>query len=538
MATRKLPSNVEVLAQTNAYQEDHLGFKGIFAGISDELIPEGYVPDMENLKISQEGMVAAIPNPTTIAPPAGETALTSMFVWQKDDGTTTLLAQYGAKLYKRAGTPLAWVEIRKGTSPDDVAAFGSTKKASYAAGMNNQLFIAQEDTQCTGYDGTTLAALRNGPKGKYVTLWENRLWVGCLTSFYGMSTTATSNGTETTAVAGGALKSAVIWSNINLAEVLHDTDVSHYDNGWSTLSMIVLKTPENSLCTGLLPAQETLLMFTASAVFKFSGYSETTFTSFNSYNGADTPKDGAVITAGGVFYVSGGGFFVLSALKTEYDTPKKISEAVKPLINLISGVVSIANFDGRVWFCAGGTLVALNAATGSWEKYKLGGLYGATDVGVQNIVYAFDHLYVGTSTGYILEPDIPTTGYRPWYLQTPTLNQGITTTPKRYTSMFIYARNTSDPMYSSYSADRGNNVTISPAIVGITSGDLWGTMLWGAEATTGHGHWSLTNAGMMVYKRFISLPLARTISFMFTGTGDGALLGYALVYRFKRRAGV
>jgi hypothetical protein len=104
--------------------------------------------------------------------------------------------------------------------------------------------------------------------------------------------------------------------------------------------------------------------------------------------------------------------------------------------------------------------------------------------------------------------------------------------------MFIYARNTSDPMYSSYSADRGNNVTISPAIVGITSGDLWGTMLWGAEATTGHGHWSLTNAGMMVYKRFISLPLARTISFMFTGTGDGALLGYALVYRFKRRAGV
>jgi len=531
---RTLSSNTERLAQTNAYQEDHLGLKGIFAGINDELIPEGYVPDMENLKITQEGMAAAIPNPTTIAPPAGETALTSMYVWQKDDGTTTLLAQYGAKLYKRVGSPLAWVEVQRAAGN----AFASTKKASYAAGMNNQLFIAQEDTQCMAYDGTTLAAMWNGPKGKYITLWKNRLWVGCLTSFYGMSTTATSNGTETTAVAGGALKSAVIWSNINLAEVLHDTDASHYDGGWSTLSMIELKTPENSICTGLLPAQETLLMFTASAVFKFSGYSETTFTSFNSYNGADTPEDGAVITAGGVFYISGDGFFVLSALKTEYDTPKKISEAVKPLINLTSGVVSCANFDSRVWFCTGGTLVALNSGTGAWEKYKLGGLYGATDVGVQNIVYAFDHLYVGTSTGYILEPDVPAVGYRPWYLQTPTLNQGITTTPKRYTSLFVYAKNTSDTMYSSYSADRGNNMTINPAIAGVTLGDLWGVMLWGAEATTGHGHWSLTNVGMMVYKRFISLPLARTISFLFTGTGDGALLGYAVVYRYKRKAGV
>jgi len=691
---RSLPSNIERLAQSNAFQEDHLGFKGIFAGISDELIPEGYVPDMENLKITQEGTAAAIPNPTTIAPPEGETALTSMFVWQKDDGTNTLLAQYGAKLYQRVGTPLAWVEIQRSPSPWSIGGggvnlltanqsnaetdttgvtgawgtltrntttplagsgdfklvadgggnaaisvslavtagrwyvfqvflntfhwqgghtvhlqmawygasgwisntmggavaaegvpthlsimgqapagatscniymyldlsiageilyvdslmfeeifpvFGSTKKASYASGMDNKLFIAQEDTQCMSYDGTTLAALWNGPKGRYITLWKNRLWVGYLKSFYGMADTATANGTETTTTEGGELQSAVIWSNINRAEVLHDTDASHYDGGWSPLSMIVLKTPENSVCTGLLPAQETLLMFTASAVFKFSGYSETSFTSFNSYNGADTPKDGAVITAGGVFYVSGDGFFLLSALKTEYDTPKKISEAVKPLINLSSGVVSCANFDSRVWFCTGGTLVALNSATGSWEKYKLGGLYGATDVGAQNIVYAFDHLYVGTSTGYILEPDVPNVavvGYQPWYLQTPTLNQGITTAQKRYTSLFVYAKNTSDAMYPSYSADRGNNLTINPLITGVTNGDLWGTLLWGAEATTGHGHWSLANTGMQVYKRYISLPLARTISFMFTGTGDGALLGYSVAYRAKRKFGI
>jgi len=536
MPRRSLPANIEQLPQFNTYQEDHLGFKGIIAGVADELTPMGYVPDMENLKITQEGLAAAIPNPTVIAPPTGQTALTSMFVWQRDDGSNTILAQYGAKLYKRAGTPVAWVEILKGGA----SAFGSTKKASYAAGMDDKLFIAQENTQCMSYDGTTLVAMWNGPKGKYITLWKNRLWVGCLTSFYGMSTTATSGGTETTVIEGGALKSAVVWSNINLAEVLHDTDAVHYDNGWSPLSMIELKTPENSICTGLLPAQETLLLFTASAVFKFSGYSEDTFVSFNSYNGSDTPKDGSVITAGGVFYISGDGFFLLSTLKTEYDTPKRISEAIKPLINLTSGVVSCANFDSRVWFLTGGTLVAINTATGAWEKYKLGGLYGTTDVGTQNIVYALNHLYIGTSTGYILIQDVPnadTVGYRSWYLITPTLNQGVTTAQKRYTSLFIYAKNTYDPIYPSYCADRGSNMAIvavtaiTPVVTGVSTGDLWGTTLW-------NSNWAAANLGMVVHRRLISLPLARTISFMFAGNGDGALLGYALVYKYKRKFGV
>jgi len=545
-----LPANIEQLAQFNTYQEDHLGFKGIFAGVADELIPMGYVPDMENLKITQEGVVAAIPNPTTIAPPTGETSLTSMYVWQKDKifghfwgtinwndnwaeviGEKIFLAQYGAKLYKRVGTPLAWVEVQKGGAN----AFDSTKKASYAAGMNGQLFIAQADTQCMRFDGTTLSAMWNGPKGKYITLWKNRLWVGCLTSFYGMSTTAVSNGTETTADESGGLESAVIWSNINLAEVLNDTDISHFDNGWSTLSMIELKTPENTICTGLLPAQETLLMFTASAIFKFTGFSETDFSSYNSYNGGDTPRDGCVITASGVFYISGDGFFVLSTLKTEYDTPKKISETVKSLINLTSGVVSCANFDSRIWFLTGGTLVALNSATGAWEKYKLGGFYGATDVGVQNIVYAFDHLYVGTSTGYILEPDVPNAiavGYRPWYLQTPTLNQGVTTALKRFTSLFIYAKNTFDTINCSYCADRRGNMTINPPISGDYSGVPWEKILWGTS------NWSLENSGMVVYKRLFSLPLARIISLRLAGKGDGALLGYAIVYRYKRKIGV
>lgn len=517
----------ERLAQYNTYQETHLGFKGIIAGVADELIPDGYVPDMENMKITVEGIAEAIQTPEYIAPPTGETDLKNLFMWYKDDGSTVSLAQYGAKLYKWSGT--AWSEIQKSGGN----AFASTKKCSFAAGMADKVYIAQEDTQVMSYDGTTLTTLPNGPKGRYITLWKNRLFVGYIKSFYGQSSSSTTSGTETTSVSGGALQSAVLWSNINLAEVLNITDASHYDNGWSTLSLLELRTPENSECTGLLPAGENLVMFTKSGTFTFSGYSESNFSSFDYYHGANTPRNNAVVTAGGVYYISDDGFFQFSK------EPKVISEAIKPMIDTASTSLSCAYFDGRLWFSTGYTLVALNTASGSWEKYQFGKYkYGSTDVGQQNLVYATpDHLYVGTTLGYIIEVDIPSTtapGYRPWYLKTPVLNQGITTAQKRYKSVYIYARNTVDPLTAAYSIDYGGDIMIIPTIVGsmVAGSGVWGTMLWGT------GTWSAGDEHMTIYKRYMVCPLARTVRFNFYGTGNGALLGYGIVFTPKRKFGV
>jgi hypothetical protein len=529
----------ERLAQYNTFQENHLGFKGIIAGVADELIPDGYVPDMENLKITVEGIASAIPNPNVMEPPTDETDLKAIFVWQKDDGTNVLMAQYGVHLFKWT---TQWEQIFKGTPADDVA-FATTAKASFAAGMGNKVYIAQEATHVMSYDGATLVELWNGPMGKYITLWKNRLFVGAVTHFYGLSASTTGHGTETDASSNGM----VIWSNIWTDNAIPDDmhGGATHDNGWYTGSIIDLRTPENSACTGLLPVEENLLMFTASAIFSFSGYAESNFALFDYYHGANTPKNNAVVTAGGVFYVSKDGFYQLGK------EPRKISEIVSPLTDPSDTIVSCAYHDGRVWFLTGGTLVALNVSTGSWEKYRLGGLYGTHDVGTQNIIYAADYLYIGTDSGHILIEGVSnslTPGYRPWYLRTPVLNQGITSANKRYKTMFIYAKNTSDTMEVSYSPDYGSNISIFPSVVGSQSGDRWGTMLWGndltvahtpaQEVTASHGHWSAANADMTIYKREVIYPVARTIKFTFEGTGEGALLGYAIVYTPKRKYGV
>ena len=329
----------ERLAQYNTFQENHLGFKGIIAGVADELIPDGYVPDMENLKITIEGIAEPVVNPQSISPPAYQgtsatTAITSMFVWRQDNNTNVLLAQYGARLFyksgsdwlepSKAGTTLAsavadtigttitvtaasnismpfsilidsekmtvvsggatttWT-VTRGAEGSVAAthlintviympALDSMEKASYASGMQDELYIVNKDTQCMKLTDTfTLTTLWNGPKGKYITLWKNRLFIGGVTAFYGLALTTTSHGAAQT-LPFGALSSAVIWSNIGLADDQHG-GTSH-DNGWYAGSIIALRTPENSVCTGLLPVQENLLMFTKSAIFSFSGYSD------------------------------------------------------------------------------------------------------------------------------------------------------------------------------------------------------------------------------------------------------------------------
>ena len=243
------------------------------------------------------------------------------------------------------------------------------------------------------------------------------------------------------------------------------------------------------------------------------------------YHGASTPKDNAVTVAGGVFYVSEDGFYQLSK------EPKKISGSISQLIAPSDALVNCTYFDSRVWFCTGHTLVALNVATGSWEKYQ----YGTTNVNTQDIIFGGDHLYLGMgTTGNILQLDVENTttpGHRAWYLSTPVLNQGITSADKRYKTLFVYTKNTSSVMHVSCELDYGTGKPVSD-IFGVEAGDKWGTMLWGT------GYWSVSSSSMTVYKRSIVADVARTIRLRFSGSGDVALLGYAIVYTPKRKYGV
>jgi hypothetical protein len=154
------------------------------------------------------------------------------------------------------------------------------------------------------------------------------------------------------------------------------------------------------------------------------------------------------------------------------------------------------------------------------------------------------------TTGNILKLNLQNTtpGYKSWYLETPVLNQGITSGDKRYKTMFIYAKNTSATIRTSYSLNYGAYDSISGDVVGVELGDKWGTMLWGNDLTVAHtpaqeatasaGHWSGSSSEMEIYKRSVIADLARTIKFRFEGSGEAALLGYAIVYKPKRKSGV
>jgi hypothetical protein len=511
----------ERLVQYNTFQDNHLGFKGILSGVADEIIPDGYVPDMENLRISVEGIAESVIKPAKIVPPTGQTALKSMFVWQKDDGTNTLLAQFGTKLYRWKGTFTGdgsdWLEIKNGTSD----AFSSANPASFAGGMMNECYIAQENTQLMKLTSSfVLSTLPNGPKARYITIWKNRIFLAYITTSYGMSSTSGTNGTANTTLR----PAGVYWSNVNLMEVLHDTDSSHYDNGFPELQLN-LTTPENSEATGMLPVKENLVLFCKSAIFTFSGYSNNTFSLFDYYHGANTPKNNALVVAGGAYYVSEDGYFTLA------QEPKPISLPVVQLIHPESSLVSCAYFDSRIWFCTGHSLTAMNINNGNWERYE----YGTHNVETQDIVYSADHLYLGMSSGaiYILDVNDSTgSGYMNWYLQTPVHNQGLTSADKRYKTLFVFMKNSSAPTKISYSLDYSSERNIIPDIVGADDGDKWGTMLWGT------GTWSETSQNMETYKRFVISDVARTIKLRFSGSGKASLLGYSIVFTPKRKMGV
>jgi len=148
------------MRQRGSYQIDQMGFKGLLGSVEDELLPDGYISEVKNLELDKtQGLLKSIRNPTevnsvkdtdvwtsgtaialntivlpttsdthfyicTVAGTTGATeptwskttgttttdntvtwteaglitdAVKAIFLWEKDDGTKTLLAQIGTR---------------------------------------------------------------------------------------------------------------------------------------------------------------------------------------------------------------------------------------------------------------------------------------------------------------------------------------------------------------------------------------------------------------------------------------------------------
>jgi hypothetical protein len=582
-------ADTERLAQYETLQENHLGFKGILSGIAEELIPEGFVPDMENLRISTEGIVEAVHLPKHINIPTGiaASAPLSLFMWQKDNGDDVLFAQYSNRLFKYYSA--TWTELRRAegtlhgainnsvtaitthaasilTVPftikidteimhvtnegsgtdwtveraqegttiaahnDDsviyIDAFNSSAKAAYAGGMGNEVYIVNRTTQMLEYDDSTLqhympssGYVSHAPMGDYIAVWKNRIFISGNIKLY--ATTAAKD----TAVSATDYVFGLVYSNL-LAE--EKNTGSGFDGGFPVGSSLVqFRTAEHSQITGMIPVGENLLIFLESAIFSFSGYSNDSFNAIDIYHGANTPMQNAVVRAGGLYFISGDGIYALGEL------PQKISKNIDKFLDTTTGNFSCAYWDDRLWFATNGHLVAMNMSTGNWEKYNLTG---------QDLVYSTPtYLYITNTDGSIYTMGDDDTTLLTWYLETPVLNQGITTADKRYRSIFIYHMAYADAItlvcYPDYS-DTATNVT--PTVTSSVTGHVWGatdetyTLHWGVD------EWSEMSRDIEVSQRSFAIPngVARTIKIKFSGTGDVGLLGYAITYKPKRKFGI
>jgi hypothetical protein len=593
-------ADTERLAQYETLQENHLGFKGILSGIAEELIPEGFVPDMENLRISTEGIVEAVHLPIYYSPPTGITSgAKSIFTWQTDSGVNRLFAQYERRIFeyisgdansggsdtthwhelRREGTDLTsdieigdnhahvtagwlfdsftvtisgiFMTVASGGTTTTwtlsanaaehhtsgthvmVEALNSDARAAFIGGMGNDLLVVNHDTQVIMYDGTAVnpefiaqvpssgATASHAPKGDYMAIWKNRVFVAGNVTGYATTDHAGDSPAATSEMFG------MIYSTIGLGE--GNTGLG-FDGGWTTQSSIVqFRTSENSQITGLLPIEGALLVFLESAIFSFSGYSNDTFNAIDIYHGANTPKQNAIVRAGGIYYISDDGIYALG------DTPQKISKNIDEFLDTASdNNQSCTYWDDRLWFASNGHLVAMKIDSGSWEKYNIAN---------QDLIYGSDHLYLTTTNGRIYNFYDETTSYLAWYLETPVLNQGITTADKRYKSLFVYHRVSADSIVTKVYSDYSETATnVTPDITSVVTGHTWG--LTSSHASTSlHWNvdeWSAIKRDIEVVQRYLYIQngIARTIKIKFNGTGDVGLLGYSIVYKPKRKFGV
>jgi hypothetical protein len=285
----------------------------------------------------------------------------------------------------------------------------------------------------------------------------------------------------------------------------------------------------------MIPVGDTLYITTESASFTFSGYSNTTFESFPYNYSLDQPVNNALVNAeGGVYFIGKDGIF---AVQERNKPPKRISEPIDTLADYTSSVKSCAYFNGKVYFLIGTRVFILNLRNGYWEKRSYSNM---------SLIYSFDHLYLGTSTGSVYKLDVSASGYLPWYLTTKTHNEGITVLQKRYKTIYVFYKTTSTSntinvdLYEDYST-QAQRIGSFDTSVTLADSYYWSNtatgnaLIWGTLPS----HWSAVYSGNIDVKRLYAfVGVARTISLKFSGTGQVGLLGYTLAFKPRKRKGV
>lgn len=447
---RKLP-------RPKTYVEDNYGFKGLKTDTVDEVLPRGYISEMENLTISKEdGTLQAIHNPTIIGSAIAATSIKTIFNWRKDDGTETLLAQCGTGLYKWTGS--AWSSIKT---------FSTDEKVSIVSGMLNKLYVLNPTDGLFDWDGITFSTvIAAAPKGQYMELWYNKLFI-C---------GEMNDGTYT--------PYRVRWSALNDPTT------------WAANDHIDFRTPENSQVTGMKGYKQALYITTASSISII--VSVTSFANYFIYSGSLSPIANQIVTTDGFYYAASTGLYALE----NDDTPFNLTDPYKEYWSS-SNPQSLVYFDDNLYYLNNDNIMLYSLTNKTYERR----VYADA-----NVLYAADHLYMGTTDGKVYKLDVAASGYLSWSFKTRVHNFNLPLNKKRPVELII--RNKLTTAETTYTVSAYYDYGTSTALGTVT-----------IAAGTG-----VTESAIYTYR-----DLLTTMKIGYAGTGEFDLLGYSIVIKPERR---
>ena len=526
-----MSKNVIRSAKPNEFILIENGFSGIRGDVEDELLPYGFVADIKNLTIDRvEGILKSVPNPTEVnsvknAPtwtastsisegqiilpttsnghfyicttagtsdstePTWSTtegatitdntvtwteagsitgAVQNIFLWQKDNGTTSLFVQIGRSVCDVTNF-LGHI-------------FSDTNTVSFVSGMLDKMYIMHLTDGLYSYDGTTFSSISAAPKGRYIELWYNRLFVGGDLND------------------GSYVPYRVRWSNVN--------DFTT----WDTKDFIDFRTPENSKITGIKPYKQALYVSTESSVSAVN----LNFDNYQVYTGDIVPKDNLITLLNGFYFVSNYGLYALD----NSDVPVKMDNPFKKYWN-VSAPQSLASFGDYLYYLAKDSILVYDTVNKTYTRLVYGN---------ESVLYSADHLYLGTTDGKVYELDVPDTGYLDWDLKTKVYNFNFKANKKRPLELRIYWQSTSATSFDIGAYYDYSDIVQHLGTVNYTPpGTIWGSFIWGeADWTSAQG--SIIESSLYTYK-----DLIRTMQLEFSGTDEFGLSGIQIVFRpFKR----
>lgn len=454
----------------HSFTEQNFGFVSLLTNVEPELLKPQYIAEMKNLTFNNKA-IDAVKSPLIIGAQIANYPITTIFLWQQDNGTKILLAQCNTDLYKWTGT--AWSSIKT---------FTTNAKVSMVSGMLAKMYILHPIDGLFSWDGTNpvSSVIAAAPKGKYIELWYNRFFIGGNLN----------DGSPTTNVF------RVRWSNLNDPTL------------WDTNDFIDFRTPENSQITGLKAYKQGLYITTESSMHQIN----LNFDNYQMYSGNLTPLDNQIVILNGFYYISDDGFYKLIT----GDIPSKLSDPYKKYWSNVSPR-SITTFESKIYVLNYDNILAYDVVNESYERYVISNV---------NILYGADYLYLGSTDGKVYKFNQGTT-YLSWSLKTKVHNFGLIDSLKRPLKITIYYK-TPEAISSFVVAVYKDSEETSETLETISytpPGYLWNSTTWNA------GIWNAGLSGITKKTLQIYTNLLRVMQFEFSGSEEFGLLGYNVVIR-------